>query len=273
MMMTPRRQAMAFFVRGRRIISAVTLGAFVYLLGVVPPLRAQGNRQERAARAEDGPGFLERATDQGAQLKKPNSLWPIILIVAGAGAVAVALLLVLPKAKAKQQYTVRFEAGADGSISGSTEQRVDSGASCTAVTASPNSGCHFVVWTGSGGFNSTTNPLTVTNVISDMTIIANFAPNGGADYDITGDWDFHLSWLSTVIRAQFSGTKQSGTWSYVGYQEKGTYTVTGNKINMIFDGHPDFVMKGQFDNPTNLSGTYKQGSGSEMAWTATRPNN
>jgi uncharacterized repeat protein (TIGR02543 family) len=50
--------------------------------------------------------------------------------------------------------------------------------STTAVTAVPSTGYHFVNWTGTGGFVTTTsNPLTVTNVTAAQTITANFAIN------------------------------------------------------------------------------------------------
>jgi len=74
-------------------------------------------------------------------------------------------------------YTITFVAGANGEVSGTTPQTVDYGSNCMEVSAIPNTGYHFVNWTGTGGFNSTTNPLTVANVTGDMTITANFAIN------------------------------------------------------------------------------------------------
>jgi uncharacterized repeat protein (TIGR02543 family) len=70
------------------------------------------------------------------------------------------------------QYTVTFIAGANGSLTGTTTQMVDQGDDCTAVTAVPDSGYAFNGWTGD--HTGTANPLTVTNVTSDMTITANF---------------------------------------------------------------------------------------------------
>jgi uncharacterized repeat protein (TIGR02543 family) len=73
---------------------------------------------------------------------------------------------------------VNFIAGTGGSITGTLNQTVPYGGSATAVTAVPAAGYHFVNWTGTGGFVTTTaNPLTVTNVTAAMTITANFAIN------------------------------------------------------------------------------------------------
>ncbi len=72
-------------------------------------------------------------------------------------------------------YTVTFQAGANGTITGDLSQTVSHGGSCTAVipVAEPNH--HFTGW--SGDYTGTDNPLTVSNVTSDMTITANFAIN------------------------------------------------------------------------------------------------
>ena len=73
-------------------------------------------------------------------------------------------------------YTVSFTSGGNGTLSGTTSQTIDYGASASAVTAVPASGYHFVNWTGTGGFvTSTANPLTVANVTAAQAITANFA--------------------------------------------------------------------------------------------------
>ncbi len=74
-------------------------------------------------------------------------------------------------------FTVTFQAGANGTLLGSTSQVVVAGGSTTPVTPVPNSGYRFVNWTGPGGFSSTSNPLTMNNVHANLTITANFAVN------------------------------------------------------------------------------------------------
>jgi uncharacterized repeat protein (TIGR02543 family) len=71
-----------------------------------------------------------------------------------------------------RQYTVTFNAGPNGSIRGDTSQTVNYGGTCTAVTAVPAAGYEFAGW--SGGYSITANPLTVSNVTSNMAITANF---------------------------------------------------------------------------------------------------
>jgi uncharacterized repeat protein (TIGR01451 family)/uncharacterized repeat protein (TIGR02543 family) len=72
-------------------------------------------------------------------------------------------------------HTVAFVADTGGTLQGATSQTIEHGGSCTAVTAVPDSGYHFANWTGTGGFASTSNPLTISGVTSNLTITANFA--------------------------------------------------------------------------------------------------
>ena len=72
-------------------------------------------------------------------------------------------------------YTLSFTAGTNGNITGSTSQTVEHGGNCTAVTAVADANYHFTGWTGD--YTGTANPLTVTNVTSNMDITANFAIN------------------------------------------------------------------------------------------------
>jgi uncharacterized repeat protein (TIGR02543 family) len=87
---------------------------------------------------------------------------------------------VTPAAVTFALYTVDFTVApaTAGILTGSASQTaITSGGSTSAVTATANTGYHFVNWTGTGGFATTTmNPLTVTNVTANMTITANFAP-------------------------------------------------------------------------------------------------
>jgi len=74
-------------------------------------------------------------------------------------------------------FTVRYTPTAGGSVEGSATQVVFHGANCSAVTATATAGYHFVNWSGTGGFvTTTTNPLTISNVTADATLTATFAP-------------------------------------------------------------------------------------------------
>jgi parallel beta-helix repeat protein len=69
-------------------------------------------------------------------------------------------------------YTLTYNAGADGSISGTTPQTVDYGADGPEVTAVPDVGHRFVRWSD----GSTANPRKDTNVTADINVNAVFAP-------------------------------------------------------------------------------------------------
>jgi uncharacterized repeat protein (TIGR02543 family) len=68
-------------------------------------------------------------------------------------------------------YTLTYTAGLNGTISGTSPQTVNYGASGTAVTAVPNAHYHFVNWSD----GSTANPRTDANVITNISATANFA--------------------------------------------------------------------------------------------------
>jgi|GEM_PF-1833182 hypothetical protein len=70
-------------------------------------------------------------------------------------------------------FTLTYTAGANGSITGTSPQTVNQGASGSAVTAVANSGFHFVNWSDS----STANPRTDTNVQANISVSANFSSN------------------------------------------------------------------------------------------------
>ena len=74
------------------------------------------------------------------------------------------------------RYTITFVAGPNGTIAGTKIQTVNYGGSTTQVTAKPKKGHSFVNWTGTNGFVTTSNPITVTNVTASQTITANFTP-------------------------------------------------------------------------------------------------
>ena len=86
-------------------------------------------------------------------------------------------------------YTLTYTAGANGSITGTSPQTVNHGASGSAVTAVPGTGYHFVDW--SDGLATATR--TDTSVAGDITVTAQFAINtytltytAGANGSLTG---------------------------------------------------------------------------------------
>jgi hypothetical protein len=70
-------------------------------------------------------------------------------------------------------YTLTYNAGAGGSITGTTPQTINHGADGSAVTAVPDTGYSFVDWSDA----STQNPRTDLGVTGDITVTANFAIN------------------------------------------------------------------------------------------------
>jgi DNA-binding beta-propeller fold protein YncE len=98
--------------------------------------------------------------------------------------------------------TVTFSAGAGGWISGGSSQTVAYGGNATPVTAVPNEGYHFTGWSGTGGFSSTANPLTLTHVIQSMQISGGF-DNAPPTVEITSPTD------GSVVRGTIAITAQA----------------------------------------------------------------
>jgi len=79
-------------------------------------------------------------------------------------------------------YTVTFSTDGNGGLDVvNPNQEVVHGASSNPVTAYPAEGYQFYSW--SGDYSGDENPLTLSNVTSDMTIIANFVPSLDANND------------------------------------------------------------------------------------------
>jgi outer membrane protein OmpA-like peptidoglycan-associated protein len=76
-------------------------------------------------------------------------------------------------------YAVAFQTdGTSGSsLTGTTSQSIAHGGDATEITASAPTGYHLEGWSGTGGFSSTDNPLTLTGVTQEMTVTADFAIN------------------------------------------------------------------------------------------------
>ncbi|MGG9970576.1 beta strand repeat-containing protein [Ferruginibacter sp. SUN002] len=86
-------------------------------------------------------------------------------------------------------YTLTYNAGANGSISGTTPQTVNNGANGSTVTAVPNTGYHFTSWSD----GVLTAARTDNNITANLTVTASFAINtytltytAGANGSITG---------------------------------------------------------------------------------------
>ncbi|MDO9043190.1 MAG: FG-GAP-like repeat-containing protein, partial [Desulfocapsaceae bacterium] len=78
-------------------------------------------------------------------------------------------------------YTLSYTAGANGSITGTTSQTVNHGASGTTVTAVPATGYHFVNWSD----GVTTASRIDSNVTADISVTANFATGTNDPYTLT----------------------------------------------------------------------------------------
>jgi hypothetical protein len=108
------------------------------------------------------------------------------------------------KTPTSRQFTLRYAADANGTLSGEAEQVVVEGANGTPVTAVPDAGYRFVEWSD----GSTANPRTDTNVSADLSVRAVFAPvvvthslkyEAGSNGRVTGV-------LEQVVEAGTSGT-------------------------------------------------------------------
>ena len=101
-------------------------------------------------------------------------------------------------------YTVNFQAGANGSLQGDASQSVEYGQDCTPVTAVPDQGYEFSGW--SGDFSGAENPLTLVNVVADMTITANFEP---LEHTVTFAAGPNGSLIGTAIQSVLTGEASS----------------------------------------------------------------
>ncbi|HIJ88655.1 MAG TPA: DNRLRE domain-containing protein [Desulfuromonadales bacterium] len=118
-----------------------------------------------------------------------------------------------------QSYTLNFASDANGTLSGTTPQSVDYGASASAVTASANGGYLFQNWTGTGGFaTSTANPLTVANVTASQNITATFilasAPVNGACGSANGVSSLSVPTANFCSAGTASAVTGSGPWNW-----------------------------------------------------------
>lgn len=116
---------------------------------------------------------------------------------------AIKLNVIMPVATT---FTLTYNAGPNGSVSGTTPQMVNSGGNGSAVTAVANANYHFVNWSD----GSTANPRTDSNVTNNITVTANFALNSGP---LPPPWTTNkIGTITAAVNATVSG---------------GTYSITG----------------------------------------------
>ena len=126
-------------------------------------------------------------------------------------------------------FTLTYTAGSNGSIVGSSTQVVNSGSAGTAVTATPNSGYHWVSW--SDGVATATR--TDTNVTGNITASATFA----ADADGAGPFTITASAGAGGLIAPSGATT-------VAAGSGGTWTITPNSGYHVLDVTDNSVSKG-----------------------------
>lgn len=116
------------------------------------------------------------------------------------------------------QLTVTFSAGPHGKITGTASQTVIYGGSTTPVTAVPDRGYLFLNWTdGAGNVVSSDNPVTITNVTTDMAIRANFVPEHVTVTFSTGSYGRIIGRASQTI--DYNGSTSAVTANPItGYQ-------------------------------------------------------
>lgn len=97
-------------------------------------------------------------------------------------------------------YTMDFQTDgtAGASLSGTTSQTVAEGGDSSEVTANAPSDYHFVDWIIGGTPYSSDNPLSVTNVSSDMTLTAHFAKTASTSGAAVPSITLHASGLSKI---------------------------------------------------------------------------
>ena len=139
-------------------------------------------------------------------------------------------------------YTLSYTVAANGSITGSSSQTVNSGSNGTLVVALPNSGFHFVSWSDGVPTASRTD----LNVTANLSVTATFAANGvaPATYSIVASAGANGNVTPVGTTTVNSGATQS-------------YTITPNAgysvSTVIVDGA---VLSGVIINPITSSYTF-----------------
>jgi hypothetical protein len=182
-----------------------------------------------------------------------------------------------------EKVTLTYVAGPGGTISGTTTQTIDKGASGTAVTAVPNTGYKFVKWSD----GKTTATRTDTNVQASATYTATFEPLptekvtltyiAGSGGTITGvaTQTIDKGASGTAVTAtpnagytfeKWSDGKTTATRTDTNVQASATYTATFKSTNVV-------PKTGIFDDTGNTIalGVVFLIMGLEWTWVSTLP--
>jgi|GEM_PF-1666446 len=168
--------------------------------------------------------------------------------------------------------TVVFVAGTGGSLTGVTPQTLASGASTTPVTAVPATGFTFTNWSGSGFTTTTSNPVTVANVTSDMTLTATFAPQtftvtflAGTGGTLTGTTTQTVAFggSATPVTAVPATGHAFTSWTGAGFT-----TTTANPVT-VANVTSDMTLTATFA-PQTFTVTFQAGTGGTLAGTLTQ---
>jgi uncharacterized repeat protein (TIGR02543 family) len=137
-------------------------------------------------------------------------------------------------------YTLTYNAGTGGTISGSASQTVNYGADGTEVTAVPDTGYHFVNWSD----GVLTPARTDTNVTANLTVTANFA---ASKVDATC--------TITAFTGAYDGAAHGASGSCTGI---GGVTLSGLDLGASFTNVPGGTAHWTF---TDVTGNYNDASG------------
>jgi hypothetical protein len=170
---------------------------------------------------------------------------------------------VLSYSDGPSEFTLTYNAGADGSINGTSPQTVAYDASGSAVTAEPDPNHHFVNWSDA----STANPRTDTNVKAVVDVTANFAIDtfavtssvDGTGGDIAPLGEQQVVWNQTAefTLAAADGYMSDGVSGTCGGSLDGlTFTTdpitAGCTVVASFKLKPDLIFDHSFEDPPKL---------------------
>jgi len=180
--------------------------------------------------------------------------------------------LTLTATFAPQQFSVTFQAGVGGSLTGTTSQTVAYGASTSAVTAVPNTGNTFTGWAGSGFTSTVTNPLSVSSVTQNLTLTASFSPQSftvtfqaGAGGTLTGTTSQTVTYgasTSAVTAVPNMGYTFTG-WSGSGFTTTATNPLSVSGVTQNLTLTATFV-------PQQFTVTFQAGAGGTLTGTTSQ---